>query len=499
MYRRWTATLAIVTLTLTPVHAGAATTPPSGPTVPAPDDIGIADVECMVESVTFLAPCNREEWGADEEGDNFRILVEADGTTTYRVEDADRQISVIAYDTATGSEVGREVVVPAGATMSVTDSVLSSATLFITGSSDGDVVVAAVNTATLTTRWVRTHDRAGAFDGASGLAVTPDHSTLLVTGHDRDSDQSKDTVTLAYDASDGDRLWLTREDGSHEGGADVTVSVDGTTTYVASDTGSSTEILAYATADGTMTWRNTFDHGTSTIPRQLATAPDGSTVYLAASAAFGLGEPSAFVVAAFDAADGTERWRNPYDDAIGTTVANDLLATDDAVIAVGWRMFGDADVPVTFLTAAFNSSAVVAAFDPLTGADLWSREESTIWGGRDRFNAGAVTSDGATIVATGTSRAFMQCNQTGCLGGNAQDVFTVAYDVARGDPEWVARYEHRPYAGLNTFEEGFDVAVGRGDDRAVVAAGGKTSDALAQPDLPDRRITLAYDVDPGPL
>jgi DNA-binding beta-propeller fold protein YncE len=86
--------------------------------------------------------------------------------------------------------------------------------------------------------WVKRYNGpASSFDGARAVAVSPDGSRVFVTGaSDGSPDTANDYATIAYDAATGSRLWLARFNGSaadlNDAARAIAVSPDGSTVFV---------------------------------------------------------------------------------------------------------------------------------------------------------------------------------------------------------------------------------------------------------------------------
>ena len=141
-------------------------------------------------------------------------------------------------------------------------------TVFVTGSSytgsgsDYDYATVAYNAATGAQRWVKRYSgRVRGLDAATSAAVSPSGKTVFVTGYSQGSAGSFDYATVAYKAATGARLWVERSNGPSAGGFgdraySVAVSPNGSTVYV---TGEWNDDDAYATvgynaATGAQRW-----------------------------------------------------------------------------------------------------------------------------------------------------------------------------------------------------------------------------------------------------
>src|SRR6266550_951936 len=92
-------------------------------------------------------------------------------------------------------------------------------TVFVTGGSCGsgtdcDYATLAYDASTGAQLWAKRYNGPGnGFDWARALGVSPDGSTVFVTGRSPGSGTGVDYATLAYDASTGAKLWVKRYNG----------------------------------------------------------------------------------------------------------------------------------------------------------------------------------------------------------------------------------------------------------------------------------------------
>ncbi|HEX9823229.1 MAG TPA: PQQ-binding-like beta-propeller repeat protein, partial [Actinomycetota bacterium] len=96
-----------------------------------------------------------------------------------------------------------------------------------------------------------------AADIASGAAISPDGSTLYVTGASPDAGGSNDAATVAYDASTGAQRWAARHVSA--GGVAVTPSRDGERLFVLANAAGDLRTIAYDPADGEEVWSASYD------------------------------------------------------------------------------------------------------------------------------------------------------------------------------------------------------------------------------------------------
>src|SRR6185437_1218188 len=114
-------------------------------------------------------------------------------------------------------------------------------------------------------RWVARYLRPdGNGSPPTGIAVSPDSSTVFVTGSDRVTTTSaSDYTTIAYNGTTGAQRWVARYNGpgkQDDGAEDIAVSPDGTQVFVTgrSDGGSTTRAdfatIAYSATNGSQLW-----------------------------------------------------------------------------------------------------------------------------------------------------------------------------------------------------------------------------------------------------
>jgi WD40 repeat protein len=163
--------------------------------------------------------------------------------------------ATVAYDAATGAElwVGRYDGPAHGDDFATALGVSPDGSqVFVTGGSTGssyyDYATVAYGASSGTRLWVKRHDHLGELDVATGLAVSPDGSEVLVTGHD------VEYATLAYNSSTGAKLWLARYPKNQGAGAStLALSPDGCKVFVTGDVYSTRTYDDY----GTVAYRTT--------------------------------------------------------------------------------------------------------------------------------------------------------------------------------------------------------------------------------------------------
>lgn len=350
--------------------------------------------------------------------------------------------------------------------------------VFITGSALGntanaDMTTIAYNTADGTKKWKRRYNGpADGWDVGIAIGVSPDGSTVFVTGGSDGLSRDRDYVTVAYAASDGTRLWARRYQGptgTFDQTTGLQVAPNGQAVFVTgmSYTSFFNEYvtIAYAATDGTELWTKA-TNGYSQ-ENALALSPDGSRAFVTGVVANSSGDFD-YTTVALDASTGLKLWGERYNgraDGGDLAVAVGVSPTGSKVYVTG-RSEGATSL-LDYATVAYRAS---------DGSQLWVRRYDGPGHGYDGPAALAVTPDGSRIVVTGSSP-----------GVTTTAYATVAYDPT-GAQVWVKRYEG-PSHGVSA---AYDVAVS-GDSAKVIVTGSSASGSSTVPDY----ATVAYEAVSG--
>jgi hypothetical protein len=301
--------------------------------------------------------------------------------------------------------------------------------VFVTGDStdpafNSDYLTVAHNAATGARLWAARYNGPGdSIDNARAVAVSPDGSTVFVTGDSvggPESLHSEDYATVAYRASDGTQLWVARFDGSAHSGdlaAALSVARDGTKVFVTGtsfaggfDSVSSMTTVAYGASDGAQLWvKNWLPASCCNYGGTAIVSPGGNRVFVtghvqskAVTAEYG--------TVAYNATTGARLWSRRYVGQIATSIA---VSPDRTRVYVTGE-------------SHFNYGTV--AYSARTGARLWAR----FYGGRgstEFANSVAVSPSGTVLVTGGHELS----------GSNTGDYATVAYSPG-GAQLWARRY-----------------------------------------------------------
>jgi DNA-binding beta-propeller fold protein YncE len=256
-------------------------------------------------------------------------------------------------------------------------------------------------------------------DLATGLGVSPDGSRLFVTGLNALSGDS-DYATVAYDAASGARLWVSNYDGPDGRGdwpTTMGVSPDGSRLFV---TGQSVRsggdedyaTVAYDAASGTQLWTARYNGpgNGAEWPHALGVSPDGSRLFVTGES-MGSTSDDDYATLAYDAASGAQLWTERYNGPVnGRDFARALgVSPDGSTLFVTGGSWGTGGYP--------NFDYATVAYDPATGAELWTRRYDGASNGWDEAHALAVSPDGSRVFVTGQSWG----------SGRIFDYATVAY------------------------------------------------------------------------
>jgi outer membrane protein assembly factor BamB len=311
------------------------------------------------------------------------------------------------------------------------------------GSVASDYATIAYSTATGVQKWIKLYRGPGGGDSCdfdNAVAVSPDGSTVFVTGECETASSRNDYTTVAYSAATGAQKWVKLYNGvgTLNYGNALAVSPDSKTVFVtgesdAKDLEGQYGTVAYSAATGAQLWATRYGGGprnSNDIAHSVAVSPDGRTVFVTGVSSDGIGATfTDDATVAYNAATGAQLWAARHHGVpIGNVTTYDSLAvspTGGAVYVTG--ITGESGAP----GAGYDTVAYTAA----TGAQLWAKHYAT--------NAGAyavaVSPDGSTVYVTGT--AFRAHRGYGYA--------TVAYNAATGAQLW-AKIHLGTFGGLPT-------------------------------------------------
>jgi len=380
----------------------------------------------------------------------------------------------VAYNPSTGARLwAASYRGPAGANVATAIAVSPDGSkVFVTGYSQRaqadtvDYATVGYDAATGARLWVARYTGPAANGYPAAVTVSPDGSKVVVTGYSATTSSGFAYATVAYAASTGARLWVARYGiaGEISSADSVAVSPDGSTIFVTGTAGPNSGVrgwatIAYAAATGARLWVARYNGPLKKggFARSVAVSPDGSAVFVTGSAIVKVqsgGYPPvaySYATAAYDAATGARLWVARYHGPIGA--GPDTVATSVAVSPDGSRVY------VTGASAASASEALTAyatvAYAAATGARLWAARYN---GPTDQSAAVqlVVSPDGSEVFVTGsTIKVF---------GGIGEYQYaTAAYDAATGARLWLRlcpnRARYSPAAGIAVSPDGSKIFV----------------------------------------
>jgi hypothetical protein len=233
----------------------------------------------------------------------------------------------------------------------------------------------AYNASDGTEQWSALYAHCGG--AATALALSPDGSTVLATGYGDARPIPGEgcclylSATVAYDASTGNQLWATEDDSIKVLGGDTVISLgvspDGSRVFVFGDECAVSlcrddpfVTVAYDASTGNQLWVSRYDSGGKNYPSDLVMSPDGSTVFEIGQEALPCYSPCTVTqinapLVAYDASTGNERWVVDYENNLGWALA---VSPDGSSVYVAG----------TFTTSAPSSSGAGVSEKRLGGA-----------------------------------------------------------------------------------------------------------------------------------
>ena len=323
--------------------------------------------------------------------------------------------------------------------------------------------------------WVRRYSGPAKLDdGARAVAVSPDGSAVFVTGSSTGSTGGRDFATIAYDASSGATLWVSRYDGpenEEDAAAALCVSPDGSVLFVtgystAETSGTDYSTIAYDAATGATRWMSRYDGpgNGEDVATALQVSNDGSAVFVTGSSTGSTGGLD-YATAAYESTTGVKLWTRRYDGP---------GRGDDFASALGVNPDGSEVFVTGRSTGLTSNDYTTVTYDASTGAKLWTRRYDGPGGRSDTATALGVSPDGLRVFVTGY-----------CVGTTSgRDYATVAYKATTGVKLWGKRYD-RPATG----DAHIASALGVSPDGSAVFVTGSSSSSRGDGDY----ATLAYD------
>jgi WD40 repeat protein len=378
---------------------------------------------------------------------------------------------VVAYNAAAGTRLW-VAPVPGGSGNHLAVSP-DSATVFVTGYSTEasgirEYGTSAYDAATGAPLWTASYHGPGAGDDvANAIAVSPDGSTVFVTGQSSNTTAAGGApgayATVAYDAATGAQLWVARyaDHGMNADAFSVAASSDSSTVYV---TGGSAALVsgrlvyaaatvAYDAASGAQVWLDRYMANGSADGQGIAVSPDGSKVLVAGTAHVRRNDAHLqdYVTLAYNPGTGARLWTTLYPAQHSNPAIKNLSAMSMALSQDGTELAVTGQMVING-TASYGT----VAYDAANGAPLWARHLAR--NGFATATSVAISPDGSEVFVTGFANGPVQFTS---------NYLTVAYNAATGATRWTRIYN----GGTIGESQATAVAVSPGGSAVFVTGG----------------------------
>ena len=312
--------------------------------------------------------------------------------------------------------------------------------VFVTGDSDGgratwdDYATVAYSAGTGAQLWVKRYNGpASKDDAAISVAVSPGGGRVFVTGYSDGKGTERDYATVAYRASTGKQLWVSRYNGPASGydeAKSLAVSPSGQMVFVTGQSprqgaGRDYATVAYRASTGKQLWVSRYNGpgNGADLAWSVAVSPGSSTVLVTGSSFGGKRTHSDYATVAYRALTGKRLWVARYNGP----GSGDDSASSLALNPSGTKVF----VTGYGVGTSSGEDCTTIAYRTTTGAQLWAKRYNGPGNrGDDAFSI-AISPAGDKVFVTGAS-------YTG--PATMSDYVTIAYRASTGARLWVAGY-----------------------------------------------------------
>jgi hypothetical protein len=274
------------------------------------------------------------------------------------------------------------------------------------------------------------------------LVVSPDGSAVYAGGGEHGADMlAQNFVTVGFRATDGEKLWVTRDvrtqpTKGNNGISDMAITPDGSRVLVTGfDSVASNSLIvpstsailtvAHDTLTGEQAWRHAYGGPVegethfyfSLFQGMMGLSPDGRTAVVTAA----INSHNGTGTVAYDVATGTPKWGVESQDALHAYVAVNYLGYYPAVIVGNDRAY----VSNRRGFGVSQYRTVTMGYSLGTGVLGWTGRLGT---NRTLFGGNAIAADGQRVFVTTADQLY----STGLgpdPGLDSTDILTVAYDA----------------------------------------------------------------------
>ena len=370
---------------------------------------------------------------------------------------------------------------------------------------DGHLTTLALDATNGDILWSANYDGPGnSTDNARDIMVSPDGRTLYVAGISGGAPNGNlDYLALAYDASTGAQKWATRWDGIGVGNDDSPFAMDVNArgsmlyftgwSYGEGEYNNDYGTIAVHTSgpdEGSIAWTARYDGVGVHAPDQasaLAVSPDDSKLFVTGMSDDVDGGPPfdvnyGYATVAYNALTGEQLWESRMqwpDTTFNSPTAIAVDPTSERVIVTGQAGQRELD----FGTIAYNTSDGTEAWSERYGLENYDFEL-----GRDI----AIDPRGDTAYITGISAKSPPGVPGVVVYAPNADQLTIAYDIASGEKNWLARFNPSTTDFVST------QAVAISPDAETVYTAASVDDQNWDYDGDDFQASvMAYDIGPG--
>jgi lipocalin len=335
------------------------------------------------------------------------IAVSSDGSRVFVTGTSTEAYATIAYDAEDGATLWVRRYDVDAADEAAAIATYGSA-VFVTGHSfrnDGTSVSSTVAYDVITGAklWVKQSTVA-----VSSIAASPDGSRVFIIGTILGDffpnwGYNVNYATIAYRASTGAQLWLRRYKGpqSSAAGANdfpyaVVVNADGTRVFVTGESEDDYLTVAYDASTGGRVWVSRYDVHSATgsfdTAVSITATPDGSKLFVTGRSV-GPNPTFDYVTVAYNASTGGKLWSRFYNGPAKGDDQASSITTDGSKVFVTGQSEG---------IGSGNDYATVA-YDATTGSTFWARRYNAAANGDDSSSAITISPDGSSVFVTGYS------------------------------------------------------------------------------------------------
>ena len=376
------------------------------------------------------------------------IAISPDGDTVvgtggafdgFPVGATDSRIVTVAYDAATGAErwsatwdnSTSSVDNPVAVRFSPDGRSVYVGAITAPNSGEVDYVTIAYDATNGAQQWISIYNGLGPgrINSLKDLAVSPDGKRVYVTGESDGARQYEiDFATVAYDASNGDRLWVSRSQPTFVDRA-CCLAVDQGHIYVTGDStdpnGSDYEALtlALSVTDGSVAWQQRLG-GSGYSGGRAITVGGGRVVVAAQSPSTRPDQDVIGVTAAYDSMTGRQQWVTQLAEPLRSQLPNDITVAPD-----GKHVYVVANSRPSIPNTKLLDQEVIA-YNLINGSTAWSVHMDS---GPINAMSGdkiAVTRDGNSVITLG--QITYSADPLGSADQNIYDSIVVALPAVFG-------------------------------------------------------------------